>query len=300
MNRSTHRYTVTWSTSTPRSVSSSSTSRYDSPKRRYQPTAKTITAGAGTEAGEGRLRDGTKARASSHAGSVTTWALSRPPQQCRFGRIGQDKGLGDMGTNERQGHVLNAGRSKREYLVLAEGICEDRSAMGFISDIPLPAGAPPDEEGRWLAGMATRNQDTFDRVVEVVRAVEAQQRALLDELRADPSSTRPTRCARSGSTSRLRRCGPMNGSSSRSTPRACRGKEPAKRLLEDAIDAWLAPIADLLASQGLLLDLLATGDVTPSTRRWTASPCCTFTPGLSSPGAPHGILAAPRDAAAVC
>jgi hypothetical protein len=58
------------------------------------------------------------------------------------------------------------------------------------------------------------------------------------------------------------------------------GKEPAKRLLEDAIDAWLPPIVDLLASQGvpldearaearlaipltrgLLLDLLATGDV---------------------------------------
>jgi hypothetical protein len=45
VNRSTHRYTVTWSTSTPRSVSSSSTSRYDSPKRRYQRTASTITSG---------------------------------------------------------------------------------------------------------------------------------------------------------------------------------------------------------------------------------------------------------------
>jgi hypothetical protein len=44
-DRSTHRYTVTWSTSTPRSVSSSSMSRYDSPKRRYQRTAKTITSG---------------------------------------------------------------------------------------------------------------------------------------------------------------------------------------------------------------------------------------------------------------
>jgi hypothetical protein len=58
------------------------------------------------------------------------------------------------------------------------------------------------------------------------------------------------------------------------------GKEPARRLLEDAVDAWLPPVVDLLASQGvppdearaearlaiavtrgLLLDLLATGDL---------------------------------------
>src|SRR5215208_2296602 len=36
---------VTWSTWTPRSASSSSTSRYDSAKRRYQRTASTITSG---------------------------------------------------------------------------------------------------------------------------------------------------------------------------------------------------------------------------------------------------------------
>lgn len=77
-------------------------------------------------------------------------------------------------------------------------------------------------------------------LVEVVRAVEAQQRALLERLRADPELD----------------------------------------LLEDAIQAWLTPIAGLLASQGvpvqearaearlaigvtrgLLLDLLATGDL---------------------------------------
>jgi hypothetical protein len=34
MNRRTHRYTLTWSTSMPRSASSSSTSRYDSAKGR--------------------------------------------------------------------------------------------------------------------------------------------------------------------------------------------------------------------------------------------------------------------------
>src|SRR5712691_6103925 len=35
VKRCTHRYTVTWSTSIPRSASSSSTSRYDKPYRRY-------------------------------------------------------------------------------------------------------------------------------------------------------------------------------------------------------------------------------------------------------------------------
>jgi hypothetical protein len=44
-NRCTHRWMVTWSTSTPRSASSSSTSRYDNPNRRYQRTARTITSG---------------------------------------------------------------------------------------------------------------------------------------------------------------------------------------------------------------------------------------------------------------
>jgi hypothetical protein len=58
----------------------------------------------------------------------------------------------------------DAGRSKQEYLVLAEGICEDRTAMSVISDISPPAGVPPDEYGRWLAGVAARNQDTFDRL----------------------------------------------------------------------------------------------------------------------------------------
>jgi len=44
-NRCTHRYTVTWSTSTPRSASSSSTSRYDSPNRSYHRTATVTTSG---------------------------------------------------------------------------------------------------------------------------------------------------------------------------------------------------------------------------------------------------------------
>jgi hypothetical protein len=63
VKRCTHLYTVTWSTSTPRSMSSSSTSRYDSPKRKYQRTATTITSGgkrkpakADRAAGAGRGR----------------------------------------------------------------------------------------------------------------------------------------------------------------------------------------------------------------------------------------------------
>jgi hypothetical protein len=44
--------------------------------------------GRETEAGEGRLRDGTKARADSHASSLATQALSRPTQQCPCGTAG--------------------------------------------------------------------------------------------------------------------------------------------------------------------------------------------------------------------
>src|SRR5512132_520923 len=75
---------VTWSTSTPRSANSSSTSRKDRPKRRYQRTASTITSGGkqkpakadrGTVAGRGRQ------------GLMTTVCLlkarSQQMQQCR-------------------------------------------------------------------------------------------------------------------------------------------------------------------------------------------------------------------------
>jgi AcrR family transcriptional regulator len=116
-------------------------------------------------------------------------------------------------------------------------------------------------------------------LVEVVRAVEARQRVLLEELRADP---------------RLDPLGQMQAFWRQLTSPALapyerlffevyaqglQGKEPARRLLEDAIDAWLPPIVDLLQSlgvppedariearlalavtHGLLLDLLATGE----------------------------------------
>jgi AcrR family transcriptional regulator len=117
-------------------------------------------------------------------------------------------------------------------------------------------------------------------LLEVVRAVEAQQRALLGELRANP---------------RLDPLGQMQTLWQQLTSPALwpyerlffevyaqglLGKEPARRLLEEAIDAWLPPVVDLLVSQGvppvearaearlaiavtrgLLLDLLATGDL---------------------------------------
>src|SRR5260221_13233012 len=44
--RCTHLQTVTWSTKSPRSARSSSTSRYDSEKRKYQPTASRIISGS--------------------------------------------------------------------------------------------------------------------------------------------------------------------------------------------------------------------------------------------------------------
>jgi hypothetical protein len=57
--RGTQQSTVTWSASMPRSASSSSTSRYDRPKRRYQRTAGTIRSRpVEAKAGNGRACDG--------------------------------------------------------------------------------------------------------------------------------------------------------------------------------------------------------------------------------------------------
>jgi AcrR family transcriptional regulator len=117
-------------------------------------------------------------------------------------------------------------------------------------------------------------------LVEVVRAVEARQRALLAELRADPG---------------LGSLGQMQALWEHLTSPALwpyerlffevyaqglLGKEPARRLLDEAVDAWLPPVVELLTAQGvppdearaearlalavtrgLLLDLLATGDL---------------------------------------
>jgi len=117
-------------------------------------------------------------------------------------------------------------------------------------------------------------------LVEVVRAVEARQRALLAELRADPD---------------LGSLGQMQALWEHLTSPALwpyerlffevyaqglLGKEPARRLLDEAVDAWLPPVVDMLTAQGvppdearaearlalavtrgLLLDLLATGDL---------------------------------------
>jgi AcrR family transcriptional regulator len=117
-------------------------------------------------------------------------------------------------------------------------------------------------------------------LVEVVRAVEAQQRALLDELRSNPHLDPLDQMRALWQHLTSPALWPYERLFFEVYAQGLQGKEPAKRLLEDAIDAWLAPIADLLASQGvpweeagaearlaiavtrgLLLDLLATGDV---------------------------------------
>jgi AcrR family transcriptional regulator len=117
-------------------------------------------------------------------------------------------------------------------------------------------------------------------LVEVVRAVEAQQRALLGELRADPQLDPLDQMRALWQHLTSPALWPYERLFFEVYAQGLQGKAPAKRLLEDAIDAWLAPIADLLASQGvpreeasaearlaiavtrgLLLDLLATGDV---------------------------------------
>ena len=117
-------------------------------------------------------------------------------------------------------------------------------------------------------------------LVEVVRAVEAQQRALLAELRADPDldPLAQTQALWEHLTSPA--LWPYERLFFEVYAQGLLGKEPARRLLDDAIDAWLPPVVDLLTAQGvppdeasaearlalavtrgLLLDLLATGDL---------------------------------------
>src|SRR4029453_11294951 len=129
-------------------------------------------------------------------------------------------------------------------------------------------------------------------LVEVVRAVEAQQRALLADLRADPDldPLGPMRALWEPLTSPA--LWPYERLFFEVYAQGLLGKEPARRLLDDAVDAWLPPIVDLLTSQGvpleearaearlalavtrgLLLDLLATGDadaVDAAMERFTA------------------------------
>jgi AcrR family transcriptional regulator len=117
-------------------------------------------------------------------------------------------------------------------------------------------------------------------LVEVVREVEARQRALLEELRADPEldPLAQTQALWAHLTSPA--LAPYERLFFEVYAQGLLGKEPARRLLDDAVDAWLPPVVDLLTSQGvppdeagadarlglavtrgLLLDLLATGDL---------------------------------------
>jgi AcrR family transcriptional regulator len=117
-------------------------------------------------------------------------------------------------------------------------------------------------------------------LVEVVRAVEAQQRALLEELRADPELDPLGQMRALWQHLTSPALGPYERLFFEVYAQGLVGKEPARRLLEDAVDAWLPPVVELLASQGvppdearaearlaiavtrgLLLDLLATGDL---------------------------------------
>jgi AcrR family transcriptional regulator len=117
-------------------------------------------------------------------------------------------------------------------------------------------------------------------LVEVVRAVEAQQRALLEQLRADPEQDLLDQLRTFWQHLTSPALWPYERLFFEVYAQGLQGKQPATRLLEDAIQAWLTPIADLLASQGvppdearaearlaiaatrgLLLDLLATGDL---------------------------------------
>jgi AcrR family transcriptional regulator len=129
-------------------------------------------------------------------------------------------------------------------------------------------------------------------LVEVVRAVEAQQRALLAELRADPELDPLGQMQTLWRHLTSPALAPYERLFFEVYAQGLLGKEPARRLLDDAVDAWLPPVVDLLTSQGvppedaraearlalavtrgLLLDLLATGDldaVTAAMERFTA------------------------------
>jgi AcrR family transcriptional regulator len=117
-------------------------------------------------------------------------------------------------------------------------------------------------------------------LVEVVRAVEAQQRALLEQLRADPEQDLLDQLRAFWQHLTSPALWPYERLFFEVYAQGLQGKQPATRLLEDAIQAWLTPITDLLAAQGvpvqeaqaearlaiavtrgLLLDLLATGDL---------------------------------------
>jgi AcrR family transcriptional regulator len=87
-------------------------------------------------------------------------------------------------------------------------------------------------------------------LVEVVRAVEAQQRALLEQLRADPRLDPLDQMRAFWQHLASPALWPYERLFFEVYAQGLQGKWPAKRLLEDVIDAWLPPIADLLAFRG--------------------------------------------------
>jgi AcrR family transcriptional regulator len=144
-------------------------------------------------------------------------------------------------------------------------------------------------------------------LVEVVRAVEARQRELLERLRADPQLDPLSQLQAFWQHLTSPALAPYERLFFEVYAQGLLGKEPARRLLEDAVDAWLPPVAELLTSQGvpptearaearlalavtrgLLLDLLATGDaaaVEAAMERFTAL-YLQARPGLAAPARP--------------
>jgi AcrR family transcriptional regulator len=146
-------------------------------------------------------------------------------------------------------------------------------------------------------------------LVEVVRAVEARQRELLEQLRVDPELDPLGQMQAFWRHLTSPALAPYERLFFEVYAQGLLGKEPARRLLEDAVDAWLPQVAELLTSQGvppaearaearlalavtrgLLLDLLATGDaagVDKAMARFTAL-YLQARPGLAAPARPSG------------
>jgi hypothetical protein len=88
----------------------------------------------------------------------------------------------------------------------------------------------------------------------VVRAVEAQQQALLDELWVDPELDPLDQMRAVWQHLASPALWPYERLFFEIYAQGLQGKQLATGLLEHAIGAWLAPIVDLLASQGVPAD----------------------------------------------
>lgn len=116
-------------------------------------------------------------------------------------------------------------------------------------------------------------------LVEVIRAVEDRQRAILAELRADPEEDPGNLGARFWAHLRSAELAPQERLFFEVYGQALQGRRWAAPLLDGIVEDWIAPIAEMLiasgappesarvaarlgvaVTRGLLLDVLATGD----------------------------------------